>query len=120
MSLNLRFAPKHLRLTQSITSVNIAIGVNTNLKGWCAMVEKVKVSLFLEPEVAKALKIQAARQETEGVSDLVSRFFVCAHCQEPITDDFVLGIKLVTPNEYGVFFHANREACRAASGNNSK
>ena len=84
------------------------------------MAEKVKVSLFLEPEVAKAVKIQAARQGTEGVSELVSKFFLCAHCQEPITDDFVLGIKLVAPNKYGVFFHANRKTCRAASGNSSK
>lgn len=83
------------------------------------MAEKVKVSLFLEPEVAKAVKVQAARQGTEGVSNLVSKVFMCAHCHEPITDDFVIGIKLVAPNEYGVFFHANRKACRAASGNKS-
>ena len=80
------------------------------------MTEKVKVSLFLEPEVAKAVKVQAARQGAEGVSNLVSKCFVCAHCNEPITDDFVVGIKLVAPNTYGVFFHANRKACRAASG----
>lgn len=83
------------------------------------MTEKVKVSMFLEPEVAKAVKVQAARQGAEGVSDLVSKVFVCAHCQEPITDDFVIGIKLVAPNKYGVFFHANRKACRAASGNST-
>lgn len=84
------------------------------------MAEKVKVSLFLEPEVAKAVKIQVARQGAEGVSDLVSKVFVCAHCQEPITDEFVVGIKLIAPNKYGVFFHANRKSCRAASGNSSK
>lgn len=85
-----------------------------------AMNEKVKMALFLEPEVAKAVKVQAARQGAEGVSDLVSKCFRCAHCGEPITDDFVVGIKLVAPNEYGVFFHANRKPCRAASGNASK
>ena len=80
------------------------------------MTEKVKVSLFLEPEIAKAVKVQAARLGSDGVSSLVSKFFLCAHCQEPITDDFVLGIKATAPNTFGVFFHANRKACRTARG----
>jgi hypothetical protein len=84
------------------------------------MGEKVKVSLFLEPEIAKAAKVQAARLGSEGVSNLVSKLFVCANCQEPITDDFVTGIRLTEPDKYGVFFHANRKACRAASGNSAK
>jgi hypothetical protein len=84
------------------------------------MSEKVKVSLFLDPVVAKAAKVQAARLGSEGLSNLVSKFFVCANCQEPITDDFVIGIKLTAPNKYEVFFHANRKACRAASGNVAK
>lgn len=81
---------------------------------------KVKMSLFLEPEIAKAVRVQAARQGSDGVSELVSKVFMCAHCQDPITDDFVIGIKLIAPNVYGVFFHANRKACRVASGNNVK
>jgi hypothetical protein len=78
------------------------------------MSEKVKVSMFLEPEVARAVKVQAARQGV-GVSELVGKMFICAHCGEPIADDLVVGIKL-TPGTFGVLFHANRKACRAASG----
>jgi hypothetical protein len=77
--------------------------------------EKVKVSMFLEPELAKALKVQAARQGHDGVSGLVRSAFLCAHCQEPIDDDFVVGIKQVAPGKFGVLFHANRKACLAAS-----
>ena len=77
---------------------------------------KVKVSMFLEPEVARAVKVQAARQGQEGVSGLVRQVFRCAHCQDPINDEFVVGIKLVAPDKWGVFFHANRPDCRAASG----
>ena len=80
------------------------------------MAEKVKVSMFLEPELAKALKIQAARHGHEGVSSLVRSAFVCAHCQEAIADDFVVGIKNISPGKFGVLFHANRKACLAASG----
>jgi hypothetical protein len=81
------------------------------------MSEKIKVSLFLEPEVAKAVKIQSARIGTAGMSNIVSQCFTCAHCKEPITDDFVIGITNVSPNTFGVFFHANRNECRHASGN---
>jgi len=77
---------------------------------------KVKVSLFLEPEVARAVKVQAARQGADGVSELVRNVFLCAHCGEPITDEFVVGIKMTTPGTFGVFVHANREKCRAAGG----
>jgi hypothetical protein len=80
------------------------------------MADKVKVSLFLEPDVARAVKAQAARQGTEGVSGLVRTVFVCAHCGEPITDEFVVGIKMTAPGTFGVFFHANRAKCRAAAG----
>ena len=80
------------------------------------MADKVKISLFLEPEVARAVKVQAARQGTDGVSGLVRKFFVCAHCTEPIIDEFVVGIKRTAPETFGVFFHANREKCRAAGG----
>jgi hypothetical protein len=79
------------------------------------MAEKVKVSLFLEPDVARAVKVQAAREGADGVSELVRRVFVCAHCREPIADDFVVGIKVVAPGTFGVFFHKNRTDCRAAS-----
>jgi hypothetical protein len=79
------------------------------------MSDKVKVSLFLEPEVARALKVQAARQGTGGVSALVSKTYLCAHCREPITDEFVVGIKLIAPGTFGVFFHKNRKECFAAS-----
>lgn len=80
------------------------------------MSDKVKISVFLEPEVAKAVKIQAARQGA-GVSQIISSIFVCAHCHDPITEEFVVGIpKLITPDWYGVFFHKNRKACVAASG----
>ena len=80
------------------------------------MAGKTKVSLFLEPSLAKALKIQAARHGHEGVSSLVSSTFLCAHCQEPITEDFVVGIKNISPNRFGVLFHANKKDCVSASG----
>jgi hypothetical protein len=80
------------------------------------MAAKVKVSMFLPPGVAQAIKIQAVRQGG-GVSDLVGGMFTCAHCQEPIADEFVVGKpKLTEPNRYAVLFHGNREACIAASG----
>ena len=80
------------------------------------MVDKVKVSLFLPPDVAQAVKIQAARQGG-GMSDLVGGMFTCAHCREPIADEFIVGKpKLIEPNRYAVLFHRNREACVAASG----
>jgi hypothetical protein len=81
------------------------------------MSEKVKVSLFLEPEVARALKVQAARQGAGGVSELVRRAFLCAHCGEPIVDEFVVGIKIKmsAPETFGVFFHKNRKDCLLAS-----
>jgi hypothetical protein len=80
------------------------------------MADKVKVSMFLPPGVAHAIKVQAARQGG-GVSDLVGGMFTCAHCREPIADDFVIGKPmLVEPNRYAVLFHKNREACVAASG----
>jgi len=84
------------------------------------MSEKVKVSMFLEPEVARAVKVQAARQGVEGVSGLVSNVFLCAHCREPITDDFLVGLKSTAPGTFGVFFHANREECRSAIGTDLK
>ena len=80
------------------------------------MTDKIKVSLFLEPEVARALKVQAARQGAGGVSQHVSNTYLCAYCREPISDEFVVGIKAVAPGTFGVFFHANRKECRAASG----
>jgi len=80
------------------------------------MSDKVKVSLFLEPDVARALKVQAARQGAGGVSELVRNTYLCAHCREPITDEFVVGIKMIAPGTFGVFFHASRKECRAASG----
>jgi hypothetical protein len=80
------------------------------------MTDKVKVSMFLPPGVAHALKVQAARQGG-GVSDLVGGMFLCAHCREPIADEFIVGKpKLVEPNRYAVLFHKNRPACVAASG----
>lgn len=80
------------------------------------MTHKVKVSMFLPKEVAHAVKVQAARQGS-GVSELVGQMFLCAHCREPITDDFVVGKpKLIEPNRYAVLFHKNREACLTASG----
>lgn len=80
------------------------------------MAEKVKVSVFLEPGIAKAGKVQAAR-EGSGVSEIVRNVFLCAHCGEPITDDFVVGSpKLIAPNRYSVFFHRNRKECLEASG----
>jgi hypothetical protein len=75
---------------------------------------KVKVSVFLDPELARAVKVQAARQGV-GVSELVGKMFICAHCGEPIEDDPVVGIKL-SPGTFCVRFHGNRKACRAASG----
>ena len=80
------------------------------------MTDKVKMSMFLPKAIAHAVKIQAARQGS-GVSELVGRMFLCAHCREPITDEFVVGKpKLIEPNRFAVLFHKNREACLAASG----
>jgi hypothetical protein len=79
------------------------------------MSDKVKVSMFLEPEVARAIKVQAARQGVEGVSGLMRNVFLCAHCRQPIIDDFVVGLKATAPGTFGVFFHANREECNLAS-----
>lgn len=79
-----------------------------------AQTHKVKMSVFLEPEVARAAKVQAARQGA-GISEVVRNFFVCGHCDEPITDEFAVGIK-VTPGSFRVFFHANRDECRVAGG----
>ena len=80
------------------------------------MADKVKVSMFLSKDVAHAVKIQAARQGA-GVSELVGQMFICAHCREPIADEFIVGRpKLIEPNRYAVLFHKNREACLAASG----
>src|SRR5713226_241727 len=81
-----------------------------------SMSEKVKVSVFLEPGIVKAGKVQAAR-EGSGISAIVRNIFLCAHCGEPITDEFVVGSpKLIAPNRYGVFFHRNRKECLKASG----
>lgn len=80
------------------------------------MADKVKVSMFLEPGIAHAIKVQAARQGG-GVSDLVGGMFTCSHCREPIADDFIVGRpKLIDPNRYAVLFHGDREACVTASG----
>lgn len=80
------------------------------------MSEKVKVSVFLEPGIVKAGKMQAAREGC-GLSEIVRNVFVCAHCGEPITDEFVVGSpKLIAANGYGVFFHRNRNECLEASG----
>jgi hypothetical protein len=80
------------------------------------MSEKVKVSVFLDEEVAKAAKVQAAR-EGSGVSEIVRNVFLCAHCGEPITNEFVVGPpKLVAPNLYRVFFHKDRKECLKATG----
>jgi|ERR1700733_11412852 len=88
----------------------------TVLSVWCCLEEKVKVAMFLPPGVAHAVKVQAARQGG-GVSELVSNMFLCAHCREPIVDEFIVGApKLVAPNKYAVFFHKTREACLTASG----
>lgn len=78
--------------------------------------EKVKVAMFLPPPIAQAVKIRAARDGT-GVSEVIGNMFQCAHCGEPITDDFVVGKpKLIAPNRFAVFFHKNRKECAAASG----
>jgi hypothetical protein len=79
------------------------------------MSDKVKVSMFLEPEVARAVKVQAARQGVGGVSGLVRNVFLCAHCREPTTGEFVVGTKMSAPGRFGVFFHAHRKECRSAS-----
>jgi hypothetical protein len=78
--------------------------------------DKVKVSMFLSGPIAQAIKIRAAREGT-GVSEVIGKMFQCAHCREPITDEFIAGKpKLIAPNRYAVFFHKNREECAAASG----
>ena len=78
--------------------------------------KKMKISMFLEPGVAQAVKIQAARQGT-GVSEIMRSVLSCAHCREPITDEFVIGEPtLIAHGKYDVFFHKNRPTCRKASG----
>jgi len=78
--------------------------------------DKVKVSMFLTAPIAQAVKIRAAREGT-GVSEVVANMFQCAHCREPITDDFIIGKPtLIAPNRYAVFFHKHKKECAAASG----
>lgn len=73
--------------------------------------------MFLEPDLAKAVKIQAARQGA-GVSEIMRSVLSCAHCREPITDEFVIGDPmLIAQDTYNAFFHKNRKECRKASGN---
>ena len=86
------------------------------------MSDKVKISAFLDPEVARAVKMQSAEQGS-GVSKIVRSVFLCAHCREPITDEFIVGAPKLTeqgangkPDKYGVFFHKRRKECRVASG----
>jgi len=79
--------------------------------------DKVKVSMFLAAPIAQAVKIRAARDGT-GVSEVIGNMFQCAHCREPITDEFIVGKpKQIAPNRFAVFFHKNRKECTAASGN---
>jgi hypothetical protein len=40
---------------------------------------------------------------------------ICAHCGKPITDDFVIGMKMIGSNTFQVFFHRNRPECVKAS-----
>src|SRR5262245_41532649 len=80
----------------------------SKIQGGSCMAEKVKMSVFLDAEVARAAKVQAARQGADGVSQLVRAMFTCAHCDEPIAGDFVVGIKMTAPGTFGVFFHADR------------
>jgi hypothetical protein len=78
--------------------------------------DKVKVAMFLPPPIAQAVKIRAARDGT-GVSEVINNMFQCAHCREPIVDEFIVGKpKQIAPNRYAVFFHKNRKECAAASG----
>lgn len=78
--------------------------------------KKMKLAMFLEPDFAKAVKIQAARQGA-GVSEIMRSVVSCAHCHEPITDDFIIGEPaLVAQGKYDVFFHKSRPECRKASG----
>jgi hypothetical protein len=78
--------------------------------------KKIKLSMFLEPDLAKAVKIQAARHGA-GVSEIMRSVLSCAHCREPITDEFVIGEPMqVAQGKYNVFFHKNRPECRKASG----
>jgi hypothetical protein len=78
--------------------------------------EKIKVSMFLTAPIAQAVKIRAAREGT-GVSEVIANMFRCAHCREPITDEFIIGKPtLIASNRYAVFFHKNKKDCAAASG----
>jgi hypothetical protein len=78
--------------------------------------DKVKVSMFLAAPIAQAVKIRAARDGT-GVSEVIGNMFQCAHCREPISDEFVVGKpKQIAPNRYAVFYHKNRKECAAAGG----
>jgi hypothetical protein len=78
--------------------------------------DKVKVSMFLDAPIAQAVKIRAARDGT-GVSEVIGKMFQCAHCREPISDEFIVGKpKQIAPNRFAVFFHKNRKECAAASG----
>ena len=86
------------------------------------MSDKVKISAFLAPEVARAAKMQSAEQGS-GVSKIIRSVFLCAHCGEPITDEFIVGTPKLTepgedgkPDKYSVFFHKRRKECRTASG----
>ncbi|MET3109113.1 hypothetical protein AAKU58_003962 [Oxalobacteraceae bacterium GrIS 1.18] len=87
------------------------------------MSEKVKMSVFVESDVARAVKMQSASQGYSGISQVIRSVFLCAHCREPITDAFIVGSPKLTeqgkdgnPDKFSVFFHKNREECRIASG----
>jgi len=78
--------------------------------------DKVKVSMFLAAPIAQAVKIRAAREGT-GVSETIGHMFQCAHCREPITDEFIVGRPTtIAPNQHAVFFHKNRKECAEAGG----
>jgi hypothetical protein len=104
--------PVGRRLSVALTSDTF----NGDVTSAQPMTDKVKVSMFLPPAVAHALKVQAVRQGGRSVGT-GRRLFICAHCREPIADEFIVGkSKLIEPNRYAVLFHKNRPACVAASG----
>jgi Family of unknown function (DUF6364) len=65
---------------------------------------KTKLSLFLDPDIAKAIKIQAARHGVK-VSKLIEGVFTCQTCYKPITD---APMTLLDNNGFQAFAHKKK------------
>jgi hypothetical protein len=70
---------------------------------------KKKLSVFLEPELVHAAKIQVARTGGRGVSDILASIVTCAHCKKPIENEWVVAVGV--ENSFDVFYHKDIPQC---------